>query len=101
MFHFIKMTPSSTIKILEKLSLLSASKDVIQLFERSLSNVQPILKLNIKDVEPLIWQTELDFARLHQDVPKTRLDLSNISKNASNMMEDYVVVGPQKARCDE
>ena len=81
------------IKTLEKLSLVTCSEDVLQLLERALTNVEPILKVNTQGVEPLIWQNELNKNRLHNDEPRTNLDIEDLKKNAAGFFEDYVIVG--------
>lgn len=89
----------SCIKVLEKLSLVTCSNDVLPMLERTLKNIQPILEVDTRGVEPLIWQNELSFDRLHKDEVKNRLRSSDLKKNASGFFEDYITVGiPPKGR---
>lgn len=83
------------VKTLEKLSLLSCSKEVLPLLERALKNVEPILEVDTTGVEPLLWQNNLDASRLHKDQTRTNLNFQDIRRNAKNHFEDYVVVGPK------
>lgn len=81
------------LNILEKLSLLS-SKNIVNLLERSVCNVEPILRVDTKGKDPMLWQNELDLDRLHKDEARPQ-KISPLS-NAPNIMEDYVVVGRPK-----
>lgn len=81
------------IKKLEKLSLITCSKEVLPLLERALKNVEPILSVDTKGVKPLQWQNGIDLDRLHEDKPNLRLTARDLKKNAPRIYEDYVVVG--------
>ena len=81
------------IKILEKLSLVTCSSDVLPLLERTLQNVEPILRVDTSKVEPLIWQNKLDSNLLHNDEPQVRLTTKDLKKNAAGFFEDYVAIG--------
>lgn len=83
----------SCIKVLEKLSLVTCSNDVLQMLERALKNVQPILEVNTRGTEPLLWQNELSLDRLHKDEVRNRLRSSDLKRNASGFFEDYIAVG--------
>lgn len=88
----------SYIKTLEKLSLVTCSKDVLPLLERTLKNVEPILTVNTRGVEPLVWQNKLDITRLHDDKPQNSLNAKDLKKSASNFYEDYVAIGVSPKR---
>lgn len=81
------------IKRLEKLSLLTCTDQVIVLLEATLKNVQPILSVDTKGVEPLMWQNELAPDRLHDDRPNVRLSRKDLKRNAAGYHEDYISVG--------
>lgn len=81
------------VKQLEKVSLLTCSNDVLQLLERALKNVEPILKIDGRRVKPLLWQNELDWGRMNDGVPKPKLGVKDLEKNAKTFYEDYVAVG--------
>ena len=63
------------------------------MLERTLANVEPILKAETTTVKPLVWQNELSLDRLHNDQAHNRLGPRDIKKNARNFFEDYVVIG--------
>lgn len=86
------------IKTLEKLSLVTCSDEVLPLLERALKNVEPILSVDTRGVEPLLWQSKLDLRRLHDDKPLNTLNTKDIKKNAHSFYEDYVVVGVPPSR---
>lgn len=81
------------IKTLEKLSLLTCSEEVLSLLERSLKNVEPILRANTKGVEPLLWFNNLGQERLHDDQPKVALTKNALKQNAAGFYEDYIAIG--------
>ena len=81
------------IKTLERLSLVTCSRDVLPLLERTLKNVEPILRVDTKGVAPLLWQNELSADRLHNDEPNIRLDTKDLRRNASGFCEDYIGIG--------
>jgi Asp-tRNA(Asn)/Glu-tRNA(Gln) amidotransferase C subunit len=81
------------IKTLEKLSLVTCSNEVLALLQRSLNNIEPILKVDTKGVEPLLWQNELSLDRLYDDQSKISLTKEDLKKNAKGFYEDYIVVG--------
>lgn len=81
------------VKQLEKLSLITCSNDVLILLERALGNVEPILKINGHNVKPLLWQNNLSLDRIHNDIPKARLNTKDLERNTSRFFEDYVSVG--------
>lgn len=83
----------SRIKTLEKLSLVTCTDEVLVLLERTLSNVKPILSVDTKSVQPMIWQNRLDVSRLHKDEPAPRLSLHGLKQNAPNCYEDYIAIG--------
>lgn len=91
-------TITKSIRKLEKLSLITCSKEVVQLLERSIDNVAPILSIDTKNVEPLIWQSNLDNQQLNEDVPNPSIDSRGLKTNVNNFFEDYVAIGltPQK-----
>lgn len=80
-------------KTLEKLSLITCSNEVMTLFERSLKNVEPIVRANTSGIEPLLWQNDLDIKRLHNDQPKVGLNKMELKQNAAGFYEDYIAVG--------
>lgn len=86
------------IKTLEKLSLVTCSDEVLPLLERALKNVEPILSVDTRGVEPLLWQSKLDLRRLHDDKPLNTLGKKDIQKNANSFYEDYIVVGVPPSR---
>lgn len=86
------------IKDLERLSLLTCNSNVLELLERTLNNVKPILEVDTRDVVPLLWQNNLDINRLHSDTPVINLSPKNIKDNASNFHEDYIVIGNFKEK---
>lgn len=86
------------IKTLEKLSLVTCSNEVLTMLERTLINVQPILQVDTRGVEPLIWQNELTLDRLHKDEVRNRLNSRDLKKNASGFFEDYIAVGVPPSR---
>lgn len=81
------------IKTLEKLSLVTCSNEVLNLLERSLKNVEPILRVDTSGVEPLLWQNELSSDRMQDDQPKTSLTKKDLKVNAAGFYEDYIAVG--------
>lgn len=81
------------IKALEKLSLVSCSEDVLRLLERSIGNIKPMLEVDVRNQEPLIWQNYLKINRLHPDKAITRLNPRDVKENAPKFVEDYVAVG--------
>lgn len=81
------------IKKLEKLSLITCCSEVLPLLERTLKNVEPILSVDTKGVEPLMWQNDLTHDRLGVDNPNVRLTHGDLKRNASRFYEDYIVVG--------
>lgn len=83
-----------SIKLLERLSLVSCSRDVYQLLERALINVKPITTLKTDGWDRLQWQNEIDFSRLHRDQVRVNLGTKDLKKNAPGFFEDYVSVGP-------
>lgn len=83
----------NSIKILEKLSLLTCSNEVLPLLERALMNVEPILKVDTQGVEPLLWQNKLNLERLNDDKPYNLLGTKDLKRNASSFYEDYIVIG--------
>lgn len=58
-----------------------------------MTNVQPILAVDTRDTEPLIWQNELDPKKLHKDEPNIKLVAKDLKKNATGYFEDYIAVG--------
>lgn len=89
----------NSIKTLEKLSLVTCSKEVLPLLDRALENVKGILEVDTKGLKPLLWQNELDIARLHSDKANITLDLKAIKQNAAGFHEDYISVGlPPKTK---
>lgn len=78
---------------LERLSLVSCSSEVLKLLEQSLKNIEPMLQVDTKGKDPLIWQKETELERLHCDEVRPRLDLKSVKANAPKFIEDYVVVG--------
>lgn len=83
------------ITTLEKLSLVTCSKDVLPMLERALKNVEPILRVDTSNVAPLFWQNELDITRLLSCRNKPQLSLKDLERNTTNFYEDYIVVGPK------
>lgn len=86
-------TVQNCIKTLEKVSLVTCSKDVLLLLERTLKNVEPILAVDTRGVEPFIWQSKLSVNQLHEDRPDIKLTPLDLEKNATHFSEDYVVIG--------
>lgn len=84
----------NNIKTLERLSLVTCSIRVLSMLERTLANVQPLLKADTRGVEPMIWQNKLSFEKLNPDVVNNRLGPKDLEKNASGFFEDYIAVGP-------
>jgi len=84
----------ASIKSLEKVSLITCSDEVLFLFKRTLSNVQPILNVDTEGVSPMIWQNRLTFDRLHQDEVRNQLKPQDLKQNAASFFEDYLAIGP-------
>ena len=86
------------LQTLEKLSLLTCSETVLPLLERALINVEPVLKVDTRNVDPLLWQNELTLDRLHPDQVQVKLGPRDLEKNAPRFFEDYIAVGlsPEK-----
>lgn len=86
------------IKTLEKLSLLTCSSEVLPLLERTLKNVEPILGVDTRGVEPQQWQNELNIDRLHNDQTDIRLSQKDLKSNSKFFFEDYITIGrpPEK-----
>lgn len=78
---------------LEKLSLVTCTNEVQLLLERALKNVEPILSVDTKGVEPLLWQDELSPDRLTDDKPNARMTNKDLKTNASEFYEGYVAIG--------
>lgn len=87
------LTIRQSIRKLEKLSLITCSEEILQLLERSIKNVEPILAVDVKKCEPLIWQNRLGYQRLNEDKPKPSIDSKSMKRNVNNMLEDYVAIG--------
>lgn len=82
-----------SIKLLERLSLVSCPPDVYQLLERALVNVEPIKMMNTDGWDRILWQNVIDFSRLHRDQVSIRLNTKDLKKSAPGFFEDYVSVG--------
>lgn len=88
----------SYIAVLEKCSLVTCSKDVLPLLERTLENVKPILNLNLSGPE-LLWQNGIEMNRLRSDKNSdNRLSIEDLRRNASGYYEDYVAIGLPKQK---
>lgn len=82
-----------SIRLLERLSLVSCPPDVYQLLERALMNVQPITTINTEGWDRLLWQNGIDFSRLHGDQVSINLGTKGLKESAPGFFEDYVSVG--------
>lgn len=81
------------IPLLERLSLITCTEDVLTKMELCLKNVEPILNVDTKDVEPMIWITNLPPSKMHEDIIRCKLSRNDLKMNAPRMVEDYFVVG--------
>lgn len=84
---------SDSIKLLEKLSLISCSKEVLWLLERALTNVEPITTIATEGKGRLIWQNGIDMRRLHKDQVNVKMNAKDLRRNAAGYFEDYISIG--------
>lgn len=82
-----------TIKVIEKLSLVTCTNEVLRLLEQTIANIDPVLKVDTKNRQPLVWQVELNLSQLREDYPSVKLTRDDLKKNASGFFEDYIAIG--------